>query len=176
VLQKREIENYLLQPRALSVFLEKKTQSSPHPITSLDPDSISKLLAECANELQELTIGKLVARTLCRPVFASNTWMNEVASSGVKVSIQNEIDKQLMLITARREKISDVYDTASAMLLLRWDSEKLDMVPGTELLDKLFQRFNVRFRKETDSSRIAVLMTRDEIDQELLDFIRAVGR
>lgn len=176
VLRKRELENYLLEPRALASFLEMKTRNAPKPSITLSPKQIAEALSTCADELREFTIAKRVAKTLCRPVFATDGWINEVASSGAKGAVQSEIDRQMSSVEDRRAKLSEVHDKESAAIASRWEVEKLDIVPGTELLDKLFQQYGVRFRKETDSSRIAEMMVRDEINPELVNFIKSIGR
>jgi len=174
VLAKREIENYLLKPRAISDFLRTKTKDSPKSETALSADRISELLPVCADGLREFTIGKRVAKFLCKPVFATDSWVNEISKVGTKGAIQAEIDKQANSLADRKARLGDVCDRESATVASRWDAEKLDMVPGSELLDKVFQNYGVRFRKETDSSRIAAAIAAEEIDQELVNFINSV--
>jgi hypothetical protein len=176
VLQKRELENYLLHPRALSAFIKTKIQSAPKPGTVLSQERVAELLGASADELREFTIGKRIARMLCRPVFATSDWVKDVAGTGAKAAIQSEIDKQLASVEDRRAKLLEAYDRESAAVDASWGTNKLDIVPGSELLDKLFQHYGIRFRKETDSSRIAALTTREEIDEELVGVIKSIAR
>jgi energy-coupling factor transporter ATP-binding protein EcfA2 len=175
VLRKREIENYLLESRALQAFLEIKLQSAAKSNMELTPDRINRLLSDCADQLREFTVGKRVARMLCQPVFATNTWVGEIPTLGVKDSILKEIERQESAVTTRKEKIVSVYEKESSELSSRWATEKLDLVPGSELLDKVLQHYGVRFKKETDSSRLAALMTVDEINPELIHFVKMLG-
>jgi len=57
-----------------------------------------------------------------------------------------------------------------------WDSQKLDLVPGDELLDMVCKKYNVRFKKqEGDGKVLAELMTKDEIAKEVQQFIHEIG-
>jgi putative ATP-dependent endonuclease of OLD family len=176
ILSKREIENYLLKPKAIAAFIGSKTRSAGKTGTALSPERISELLSACADELKEFTIGKHVVKFLCKPVFVTDSWIGEISKVGTKGAIQAELDKQINSVIERKNSAEEVYDRESAALAQRWDSEKLNLVPGTELLDKVFQNYGVRFKKETDSSKIAVEMGTEEIDPELVDFIKCVAR
>jgi putative ATP-dependent endonuclease of OLD family len=176
ILSKREMENYLLRPNALLAFLESKTRSARKSDEALSSERIAELLSKCADDLREFTIGKHVFKALCKPVFATDSWIGEISRVGTKGAIRAELDKQISSVMERKSAADEVYDRESAELASRWDAEKLDLVPGTELLDKVFQSFGVRFRKETDSSKIAAAMAAEEIDPELIEFIKSVVR
>jgi len=176
VLRKREIENYLLTPSALLAFLEKKTQRSAKFESLSSEPQINELLSSCADELKEFTLGKRVAKKLCRPVYLSESWADEVLKIGAKASIESEIERQSKSIADRSASLAEVYEHESNALSARWEAEKLSLVPGSELLDLVFQKYGVRFRKETDSSRVAAAMTATEVDSELVTFIQTIVR
>jgi hypothetical protein len=69
-----------------------------------------------------------------------------------------------------------VYEEQSSGVDNAWNSDKLSIVPGDELLDTVCRRYDVRFKKEFgDGVRLARLMRDDEIDTEIAEFIRLVG-
>ena len=53
-----------------------------------------------------------------------------------------------------------------------WQSRQLMIVPGDILLDRVFLRFGVRFKKRVDGPRLASLMGKKEIDGEIVTIIR----
>jgi len=172
VLDKREIENYLLSPKALCTFLTKKTEHSKKSEQELSENKIAELLPQCAEKLREFTIGKHVFRTLCKPVFATSSWVDDVPRHGAKEAIRAELQKQTSSIDERQTQLDDVYGKESEAVGKNWESSKLDRVPDSELLENLFQEYGVHFHKETDSARLAAKISKDEIDKELVDFIK----
>jgi hypothetical protein len=49
------------------------------------------------------------------------------------------------------------------------------MVPGDELLDRVFKRFGLRFIKRQDALRIAQEMERSEIPAEMAELVRRLA-
>ena len=175
VLAKREIENYLLTPRAICELLRAKTSSSSKVAKTISSDSISELLDTCAAELKEFAIAKRVGKLLCRPLYPSTSWIGEIARNGTKAAIENEFEAQMQAINKRKSEVEAIYEVEHLALEGKWDDHKLDIVPGTELLEKIFQQFGVHFRKETDSARLASTLTKDEINPELKKFVAHLG-
>jgi hypothetical protein len=57
----------------------------------------------------------------------------------------------------------------------RWATEKLHIVPGSTLLNRVFERFGLRYKKERDGARLASMLRESDIDMELRDLIRSMA-
>lgn len=55
-----------------------------------------------------------------------------------------------------------------------WEDKKLDIVPGSAILDEVYKTFGSRYEKMRDGIGVASHMTRQQIDPEVRDFIEAL--
>ena len=83
--------------------------------------------------------------------------MIQLTMSGVLESVEAEI-------TAARTVVDE-----------EWSSRRLMLVPGEELLDRVLQRYDLRFRKERDGIRLAELLSASEIPRELSDLLHRIA-
>ena len=182
VLKKREIENYLLSPRAIVEFikLKRKLSSSSDSANISVPteDAIRRLLDEKADELKQITIDKCVVRLSCRSIHPS---LEPLFSSKQEMSITQKVidenQKMIQELEETNEKVEEIYLAESARIDEMWQTSKLDLVPGDHLLDMVCRKYDVRYKKkEQDGSRLASLMHENEIDKEIKDFIQAIGK
>lgn len=179
VLKRREIENYLLSPEALLKFIKlkkKMTSNSQHESKEPTESDIKLAINECAERLKQLTIDKRVARLLCKPIYPSFIWtFGESQDTPIveKIATENQrIMNQLDQVSNNAQK---VYEEQSRIVNDIWSTQKLNMVPGDHLLDMVCKRYNIRFKKEIDGSRLASLMSKNEIDEEIQAIIRQIG-
>ena len=175
VLQRREIENYLIHPRILVEHISTKLTESGSRYAPPDLEGMGKLIDECADELQNLAIFKRIAKAMLRPLypeptreFDENDIPEEIVADQIK-SWENRVAQLKGAIDS--ETIRQSEEVAK-----QWKSRKLDIVPGDSLIDRVYARFGLRFRKERgDGVELARRMTRDEIGSELQGLIRAIG-
>jgi hypothetical protein len=52
-----------------------------------------------------------------------------------------------------------------------WATNKLNLVPGTELLDQVLKRFGLAYRKVRDARAIAAAMTESEVPTEVKQLV-----
>jgi hypothetical protein len=175
VLKKRELENYLLSPSAVSAFLLEKLSTAVKQGADTSPKGIHSALDQCAEQLKNFAIVKRVAKTLCKPTFASRFTAGDFEGDG-KAKVTEKLEEQLMELRSRRDSIEDAFARETDLLEQDWADLKQDLVPGPELLDLVFQRFGLRFRKETDSSRLAAYVGAEEIAPEIRDVLRSIIR
>jgi putative ATP-dependent endonuclease of the OLD family len=69
VLEHREIENLLLQPRAIAELIRLKLQSSGRAVTPPDETAIAGALDQAVEALKPVAIHKRITKALCCPVF-----------------------------------------------------------------------------------------------------------
>jgi len=180
VWKKREIENYLICPRAIARFikLKKELALSEKVSDEVEPaiSDIIKTIDECADKLKQITIDKRVAR---RSFLSIRPWLIMNVDNGHEASVVKKItDKSQKMIEQLQETINQlaiIYEEEANAVNAAWQADKLNLVPGDVLLDMVCQRFNVRYKKELDGVRLAALLTENEIDDEIKEIIRAIG-
>jgi putative ATP-dependent endonuclease of OLD family len=175
VLSKRELENYLISPKAIKSFLDYKHKqcNSTHKLPT--EAEINKKIDECAEKLKQFAICKRVVKTSCRPVYPDT---KEVFKD---ISPQNSVDKinsSIQAMIAQLEKLKDDLESTHKSTVdeieKSWQEKKLDIVPGDLLLDEMCKEYNLRFKKEKDTSKLASLMEEEEIDSEIAEFIQEI--
>jgi len=176
VLRKRELENYLLSPRAIGVFLGSKTQSFEGHSPAQAAANVKVLLDDCCEQLKGFSLLKRVAKKLCKPVFVEGKFECQIKGDDVEAVITVKLKEQAEELSRRERSLAGALERETAELELAWPDAKQDIVPGPELLDLLCQRFGIRFRKESDSHRLAALLTADEVDPEIRDILQALGK
>jgi predicted ATP-dependent endonuclease of OLD family len=178
VLEKREVENYLINNRAIIEFIKFKKQSSDTSTElEIKESDIAKLIEDCAEQLKQTSIDKRVAKILCKPVYLSQDKIfssDNSASAASKIS--DEIDRVTKQLEDNKNKIAEVYEEQSIELEKNWDAEKLSLVQGDLLLDEVCKKYGVRFKKERDSARLASFMKEQEIDSEVKKIIQEISK
>ncbi len=179
VLEKRELENYLICPRAIGEFVRwKKTlgRNGNEAETPAEFD-LRKGLEECAEKLRQEAIEKRVERIVLRPVYPSvRNVLSNADEASVTERVMAEIQKMIEQLGEEKKRVDDVYKKQSEYLDSVWQSRKLAIVPGDLLLDMVCQTHGVRFKKrQGDGAHLAALMNRDEIDEEIKAIICEIG-
>lgn len=180
VLKKREVENYLICPRAIANFINlKKELASPekgNDEAALALDEIKKVIDECADQLKQITIDKRVAR---HSFLSVHPWQMLKIDEGDETSIVKKItdadQKMIERLQVAISQLEQIYEEELNTVNATWQADKLYLVPGDQLLDMVCRRFNVRYKKELDGVRLAALLTENEIDEEIKEIIRAIG-
>jgi putative ATP-dependent endonuclease of the OLD family len=177
VLKKREIENYLIVPRALCEFIREKKRMQNASEEEVSETEVAEKLEECTEALRRLTVEKRVLRALCGPVFFDRSIITERdTDADFDSSLASEIDRQIAALNARKTEIQMLEQREQEDVTKVWDANKLSLVPGDELLDCVCQKFGVRFKKRRDGARLARLLTAGELDPELARLLRDLVR
>jgi predicted ATP-dependent endonuclease of OLD family len=177
VLHKREIENYLVYPRAIIEFIKfKKEASGDLKNNGLPTEAeIEEKIENCAEKLKQLAINKRVIKVLCKPIYPATNIFDDTNNTVISDRVVGEIDKIINLLENDKQRVSAVYNEQLEFINDSWQNNKLNMVPGDFLIDLVCQEYHVRFKKERDGSRLAAFMKKDEITQELRDIICEIG-
>lgn len=175
ILKKREIENYLIVPRAIAKFIKQKQDLGPNKDNHLEysVDEIQKTLEECVEKLKQLTIDKRVTHLLCK----SMHWkLEDDQSISILEKITNKSKRMISDLEEIQSKMQSIYEDQVREVDRIWDSQKFDLVPGDELLDMVCKKYNVRFKKRGgDGTLLAEQMNKEEIDEEVQQFIHKIG-
>ncbi len=89
--------------------------------------------------------------------------------------IIDENHRMMKQIEKVNEEVKIVYEEQANEVNAIWQSRKLELVPGDHLLDMVCRKYKTRFKKDTDGSRLAALMSEQEIDEEIKEIIREIG-
>ena len=178
VLNQRELENYLVGPRALIEFIQLKLRlvgkTGNHNIAEAQ---ISKDIQECAQALKLWVVAKNAAKVLCKPIYFTPGFPTDCQDiAEFKKLTKIELEKGGASTSKSMVEIDAVFERQQDLVERRWTTEKLRVVPGDILLDMICQRYGVRFKKESDAPRLAALMNSSEIFPEIASLIRDIGQ
>lgn len=176
VLAKREIENYLTCPRAIRSFIEYKRQSLNTLNEELPTeDEVKNKLDECAEKLKQFAICKRVVKIACKPVYPeTKAIFEDIQAEEAVDKITKSLQAIISQLEAEKTDLESVYTSKADEIENVWRSKKMDIVPGDLLLDAVCKEYNLRFKKEKDTSKLASLMGRDEIDPEIRKVIQEI--
>ncbi|MBN3950162.1 MAG: hypothetical protein HWQ38_28325 [Nostoc sp. NMS7] len=125
--------------------------------------------------LKQFAIDKRVAKIACKPIYPDAKGIfKDFVNQETVVRIIDSIQKIIDQLELEKTNVETIYSNKSNEINAAWRSKKLDLVPGDILLDEVCKKYNVRFKKEKDTSRLASLMEKDEIDQEIKDIIQEI--
>ena len=178
VLKKREIENYLICPRAITKFIELKKElglsekGNGGALPSIS--DVKTALELCTENLKQFAIDKRVVRQLCTPIRPIMNWHLDNRPKIVTQVIEANL-KIIKQLEADNNRAEEIYEEQARLVNEMWQSSKLDLVPGDHLLDMVCQKFGVRYKKELDGSRLAALMNQQEINEEIKVIISEIG-
>ena len=175
VLSRRELENYLISPRAVREFIRLKFQLSGSAQGRELPSEadIEAAIDSCTELLKQTAIDKRVAKALCRPVRPDRKSVLEPSGdSPLSERVSHEIQRCIDELEAVKGRVDTESEEQQRAVDDVWSTAKLDIVPGDLLLDSVCQESGVRFKKERDGARLAALMAEEEIPRELTEIIR----
>lgn len=177
VLERRELENYLLMPRALLAALRTKYQSNAPIIEQIDAASdeqVAQVIKDTANNLFNTVlikriraeIGGLAGGLLSRDMVAE---LIPHAGEGdlpvlLQARIEGRVGKQIEdldlshIVEVQRRKLTAEWADADHRLLL---------APGEEIVTAVFHNYGADYKKPADTNRIAQEMTEGEIADEI---------
>ncbi|MFH8716668.1 AAA family ATPase [Streptomyces zaomyceticus] len=156
VLNCREIENYLLDPQAISSNLSRQ----PNLQASVNPDAVREEIEQCVESLKGAMVVNRVARRLPGVRLVDNVMRGGLAKKGAS---QNEfwevIESRLPKVEAMRKQIAELWDTATNEVATMTVEELVKWAPGEEILDAVYMKFlGRRFKKRADGGALAATM------------------
>jgi len=179
VLERRELENYLVSSRTIAKFIQFKRQAAnPHHSLEVPTEAeIREAIDKAAEELKGVAIAKRVARVLCRPIYPNrdNLFNEPYDETSVTSRILEELENMRERVQRCEGNVSRIYADQVTEVNNQWPTHKLSMVPGDLLLDHVCRQLGVRFKKEVDSARLASLMTESDIPNEIRQIVEEIG-
>jgi hypothetical protein len=175
VWEHREIENLLLQPRAIMELVRFKLRAAGKPDNSVSQEAVEEGLQDAFAALKQVAICKRVTKALCVPVFARKEVHDVMDGESVEGKLGEELERMIRDLEGRKSKIGAVHKAKSEEVEGNWMVHKEQLVPGDLVLDHVLRRFSLRFNKDHDGPRLAGLMREEEIEQVAKTLIRELG-
>jgi hypothetical protein len=184
ILQRRELENYLLEPSALLEAIRSKHMDDvtiTEKIGASSKDEVGKIIRTTADSLYNLVLMKRIRAELAGlrggllPREAVIDLSHKVNYKNFPRIIRREIESRIS-DHLDELKISEIVDRVKFHLDVDWanPSQRSWIAPGEELMAAVFHHFGSEYKKPNDTIRIAREMSNDEIPREIADLIRRV--
>ncbi len=184
ILTGRELENYLLVPRALRAAINAKGRTNTivqQQLERTSEEDIERMLQEAVDDLYgtvllkriRTELGGLKGGLLTRE--AATTLRTAATSRDLPQQVYRAIKLQAGQFLVRSD-VGRVVREQKRVL----DEEWADLVrrrliaPGEEILDTVFRRFGMRYKKHSDTLLIAQHMQASEIPDEIAELLQKV--
>jgi energy-coupling factor transporter ATP-binding protein EcfA2 len=170
VLQRRELENYLLDPGAIAEVIGPLVPpGTPAP----DASAVAGALDSAAENLRR----KIVINRVARRIAPTRSLMDsklrtQLADASVDLAeFTSAVLDRLMMPAELTAQVAAAWKEAETEVASQTGAALLDIAPGEEVLDALFLQYTGRhFVKRTDGAAIAAAMKRPA---ELADLLKA---
>jgi|SRR5579864_695715 len=169
VLERRELENYLLEPIAVRKFLEfKKRTSQDRTVPSVE--EISLTLKNVSLELRDEAISLRLKKRLLGPVYPNTKEPGENLIVDQLIQAQLELGERLHQVQTQRQLVESEIDE-------NWRERSMEIAPGTQILDKACSTYGVRFDKgRGDSLRLAELFSANSVPDWISQTLREIAK
>jgi len=172
VLECREIENYLVDPQALSVFMAEKAKRAGLSIDVPSTEAVAAAIDEVAEDLKGLAVAKRVAAALCRPLYPDRrAFLSSWGDEGLAIAAARILADSGEHLRERQAEVESEVERAQAQVEADWPAQRLVLVPGHELLDGVARRYGLRFMKERDAAEVAALIPREKVSREVSELL-----
>lgn len=184
ILERREIENYLLLPELILETLKIKAQANTDTLEKLkhtQPKDIEQVLLYKIDGLKHRVILKRIKEEIGGGTFLPHNELENLIKetrSKPRKDIINRISEVVNNTIANKcskERISKIVEKQILFVENIWDKgneeEKKKVVPGEDVLTELFKEFGLRYDKMKDGERIAQQMKEEDIPKEIISII-----
>lgn len=169
VLSRRELDNYLMTPRAICALIAEKLRLGVASGNMPTEDAVSAALEAAIDSLQGEVVRLRHEREFLRPV--------HLQGRKQKGSVGERLEQAIADLQARRERA----DTASAetkdTVEKEWSSRRRELAPGSLALDLTLKNVaGLRYSKTADGPRLARALEPGDVDREIYQLLcGAVG-
>ncbi len=164
VLQRRELENFLVDEAAVLRFVAQKTGSTPSAA------SFKAALSRVVESLSEVVANLYLEKQSLSPIYLRGQGIEGSIEDRLACAIQS-LNERVTSLQAIRERIFS--DTTEA-----WSIEKaLNLAPGSLLLDRLCRELGCSFDKARgDSVKLARHLGKIAIHRQLTEILAEVSK
>ena len=165
VLQKRELENYLLDAGAFTAFIRDKTRNTRKCEVGDVQEAIQEEGLKLGNEVIRL---RLERRLLAPLILHTRSFTGSIAE---------RLAQGINEMSARRDRVTLEEAAIREEVQKQWPEEALNHAPGSLILDSVARRFGVTFSKaKGDPERLTRFLEASVIAQEIRELLEDVAR
>jgi putative ATP-dependent endonuclease of the OLD family len=167
VLDRRELENYLLDSVAVTRFIAEKRAAAGLAEAPPTSDEVASATSAQALALKDEVVRLRYHAAALKPVF--------LQGRRAQGEPQERLERASEELTQRLRDLAELQRRIATDVEADWDRVAVDRAPGAAILDGVARQFGVRFVKENgDSARLARFLDRDAIPQELRRLLREI--
>jgi putative ATP-dependent endonuclease of OLD family len=169
VLERRELENYLLEPDAVARFIREKRVAAGLGDDGPPSEEVAVKLAEEARKLQSEVIRLRFEAVALRPIF--------LRVRGREGDARERLDRAATELGERIKELERVREGIKQDVEHDWDQVASSRAPGSLILDAVARSYGVRFTKESgDSARLARHLRLSGVVEELRRLLRDIAQ
>lgn len=182
LLKAREIENYLLVPRALLAAVRSKHQDNALIVEKVDQSSekeVQQLIETAASGLFDAVLMKRICSELGGLVggFLPRELVNNLAPQARDPNLPNILLEAMKLRVDEHFaslNVSEVVEHERMALEGAWSdsAQRLMLAPGADIVASVLRNFGSDYNKPADTLRIAQELCAEEINTEIAQVIR----
>ena len=186
LLRRREMENYLLVPRAIIAALSDKYADNDvvlDGVQAATPDSIQSMIERVAASLFGIVLLKRIRSELggLEGGLLSRAMLPELVGRANHADLARHIIGRIQARVAdclSKADIARMVEEQKVALLEEWSDEerRLELAPGEEIISAIYASVGGTYEKPSDTVRIAKRLQVDEIDQEIVQLIERAVR
>jgi hypothetical protein len=168
VLERREVENYLIDARALATFIgEKRALRGDGEVVTPSEEEVRRAIEEELAVLKEEVVRLRWERRMLKPIVLQTREVRGDVGERIEAAVK-ELQRRVTM--AQTEK-----DAIAAELERNWGKDAIRYVPGSVLLERVARRFDVAFSPgKGDAERLARHIS--SLPLELSGLLREIGR
>lgn len=166
VLTRRELENYILDPNAISALIIDKSATTASKISSVDLVELETKISEAANALLDRAISLSVEKQLLGPLYA------RYGGS----SVTEKLEAMGQAIRQRIEKVSELEEGVRKEISSTWQRDSTHKAPGSDILGAVFKHYGLTYNKTKDGQRLAREINVEFIDKELKGVLSDIAK
>jgi putative ATP-dependent endonuclease of OLD family len=168
VLDRRELENYLLDADAITAFVLEKLTAAKKPTDGVTRQAVAAALDQAVAELKPEVVRLRIQKLVLTPIYLQSRQRTGTLEERLK-SATDELVKRMESLGQQR---SDTEESVNQC----WERERNDLVPGTLVLEKVAASFGVKFSKEKgDSEKLAALMPATGISSQITTLLEHIA-
>jgi energy-coupling factor transporter ATP-binding protein EcfA2 len=156
VLSRREIENFLLEPGAIAQVLVGRRRDVGSPIEEgAGPEDVGEQISALAEELRPQVVLKRVAQEIVPIRLLDREQVANLAASNPTLPALLAVVSRNLPTADVTDKITETWRAIEASVTADWAESWKLLVPGSDLLERLWNRYGLSYDKGIDGPLVA---------------------
>jgi hypothetical protein len=166
VLNRRELENYLVVPSVIARYIAKQIG------IEVNSGDVERMVNEAAEELLETAVERRVLWHTCKPLFPDRQAVIDRGDADFANVLQMQLSETEKKVSELRNLVPQLLNEARDVINSSSVEDSLSVIPGDAILESVFRNFNLNFNKRKDGPRIAAEMLPHEIAPEISELLK----